>query len=294
MESLSEFTPTFRAPDREIESNNATSKVPDCIKELPSPDPSRQPLDISELSQEVSRLSDKNFTQLEYPRPNPKTGTRRFNVDPALPRQKFGLVTFIPAKGASPDKDGCYGVFKLRGNFETEMEADKWSENLIRNFDNFAEIDYVFVGNYFPLMDSNDIYTRSTREIDIRKLTNDTVKDAVRQKEMEEQKQIREIEERQRKLLDKSNEEEKDKSYTDLDYYIQIRVKKANALYVIDEAQKKIKEAEGVVEKVSVEISDLDEKFPNYKDEFFSRYEAAIKATGGNIKDNPMVAFMNR
>ena len=278
----------FRAPDREVSNTSSTSTVPQCIKDIPTPDPSRSSLNESQLSEEMSRLHHTEFTKLEYPR------TRRFNVDPAIPHQKFGLISFIPSKNSCPDKDGCYGVIKLRGNFSTEQEADKWSERLIRDFDNFAEIDYAYVGNYFPLMDSNEIYTRSTREIDIRKLVNDTVKDATRQKEMEEQKQIKEIEERQRKLLDRSNEEEKDKSYDDLDYYVQIRVKKANALYVIDEAEKKIKEAQAVVEKVKVEIEELDSKHPTYNNEFLAKYEAAIKATGGNISNNPIIGFMNR
>jgi hypothetical protein len=288
MEALSDVLPTFRAPDREISSTNSTSKVPECIQSLPTPDPSRYSLNNDQLSQEMSRLVTKDFTKLEF------TRTRKFNIDPPLDHQRIGLGSFIPAKGAMPDKDGCYGIFKLRGNFGTELEADRWSERIIRDYDNFAEIDYVYVGHYFPLMDSNEIYTRSTREIDIRKLTNDTYKDAVRQKEMEEQKQIREIEERQRKLLDKSNEEEKDKSFTDLEYYIQIRVKKANALYVIDEAQKKITEAQAVVDKVSVEISEIDNLHPTYKEEFFTRYEAAIKATGGNVKDNPIASYMKQ
>jgi len=154
---------TFRAADREIANNSGTTNIPQCIKDLPTPDPSRSSLTESQLSAEMSRLQHKEFTKLEFPR------VRRFNVDPAIPHQKFGLISFIPSKNACPDNDGCYGVIKLRGNFSTEQEADKWSERLIRDFDNFAEIDYAFVGNYFPLMDSNEIYTRSTREIDIDK-----------------------------------------------------------------------------------------------------------------------------
>ena len=287
MESF-DIKSAFRPSDREIANNTTTTHVPEPIQNLPIPDPSRQSLTDSQVQEEKTRLINPGFTKLEYPR------TRRFRADPYIQGQRYGLVSFIPSKNASPDKDGCYGVLKLRGNFSTEQEADLWSEKLIREYDNFAEIDYVFVGDYFPLMDSNEIYTRTTREIDVRQLTVNTVKDAYKQKELEDQKQIKEIEERQRKLLDRSNEEEKDKSFTDLDYYIQIRVKKANALYVIDEAEKKMKEAQAVVDNVKGEIEDLDSKYPEYQKEFLSRYESAIKATGGNPANNPIINFMNK
>ena len=163
---------------------------------------------------------------------------------------------------------------------------------LVRDFDNFAEIDYVYVGNDFPLMDSNEIYTKSTREIDVRKMTNDVVKAAQKEKEMKERKEIEEIQSRQRKLLDKTNAQEEDESYDDLDYYVKLRFKKANALYTIDEAQKKVKEAEAVVEKTAKEIEELDSKNPTYKDEFMERYEQAIKNISGDIKSNPVIPFM--
>jgi len=55
-----------------------------------------------------------------------------------------------------------------------------------------------------------------------------------------------------------------------------------------------MKEAQAVVDKVKVEIEELDAKHPTYNNEFLSKYEAAIKATGGNISNNPIIGFMNR
>jgi len=280
---------TFRSGDEERPNVDKTNEEPQCIKDLPVPEPDRVALTDKQLSEEMSRLVSKDYVQLEFPR------KRKFRVDPKVPGQQFGLVSFIPSKGANPDTNGCYGVLKLRGNFQTEAEADKWSEHLVRNFDNFSEIDMVYVGNDFPLMHDNTIYTKTTREIDIRKLVDDTTKSAMREKEMKEQQEIKEMQERQKRLLDKTNSDEKDRAdEKDIDYYVQLRVKKANALFVIDEAEKKIKEAQGVVEKSSVEIEELDKEFPDYAKEFLARYENAIKATGGNMGSNPLIPFMHK
>ena len=287
MNPVDEVAPvSFRGPETEKSNTDHTNVVPQCMSDLPLPDPSRQSLSTEQLQEEKTRLVNKEFTKLEYPR------TRKFRVDPKISGQMFGLISFVPAKGAFPDAQGCFGVLRLRGNFATEQEADKWSDMIVRDFDNFAEIDYVYVGNDFPLMDSNEIYTRATREIDIRKMTNDVVKAAQKEKEHKERKEIEDLQNRERKLLDKTNAQEEDESYDDLDYYVKLRFKKANALYTIAEAERKMKEAHEVVDKTSKEIEEKDEKNPEFKDEFMARYEQAIKNISGDIKSNPVVQYM--
>jgi len=287
MNPVDEVAPvSFRGPETEKSNTDHTNVVPQCIKDLPTPDPSRQSLTHEQLQEEKTRLVNKEFTKLEYPI------KRKFRVDPKVAGQVYGLVSFVPSKGAFPDSEGCYGVLRLRGNFGTELEADKWSDMIVRDFDNFAEIDYVYVGNDFPLMDTNEIYTRTTREIDVRKLTNDVVKAAQKEKEHKERKEIEDIQNRERKLLDKTHSQEEDESYDDLDFYVKLRFKKANALYTIHEAEKKMKEAHEVVQKTAKEIEDMDAKHPDFKDEFLARYEQAIKNISGDIKSNPVVPFM--
>ena len=34
----------------------------------------------------------------------------RYYADPNLPNQKIALVSFVPSKGATPDKDNIYGM----------------------------------------------------------------------------------------------------------------------------------------------------------------------------------------
>jgi hypothetical protein len=278
----------FKA-DVEKSREQGTNQAPQCIRDMPKPEALRQPLNDQQTIDAKSQLVDKNFVSLTYPR------NLKFRIDPRIPGQAIGLVSFIPSRGATPDSDGCFGVLKLRGNFPTVEEADNWSENLIRNYDSFAEIDMVYIGRDFPLMLNNDIYTATTREIDVRKKVDDVTKSALKAKKEDEEREIKEIQERQQRLLNPSNEEEKEKSLDDdLDYYIQLKVKKANAELVIDEANKKKDEAQVVAEKTAMEISELDSKYPEYKDEYMAKYQKALAAVGADMTKNPLIDYMRK
>jgi hypothetical protein len=224
---------------------------------------------------------------MDYPR------RMKFRIDPSIPGQQVGLISFIPSKGAIPDNDGCFGLLKLRGNFNTEQDADAMSEHLVRNVDTYTPIDMVYIGKEFPLFLDNSIYVKETREIDVRKKIEDSKKDHLKAKKEEEQKEIAEIEERQKKLLNHNNEEEKEeKGYDDLEFYTQLRVKKANALAMIDECKRKIEEAQAVIDKTDKDIEELDEKDPSFKEQYLAKYTNALKAVGADVNMNPLVQYM--
>ena len=64
----------------------------------------------------------------------------RFYSDPQLQNQNYGLISFVPSKGATPDTDGDFGMLKIRGTFSTEDEAMLRAEYLIRNGDSYHSI----------------------------------------------------------------------------------------------------------------------------------------------------------
>lgn len=278
---------TFKSDEEKVNVERST-REPQCMTDRPRPDAQRQPLTEAQAQCAKSQLVNKEFVALEYPR------TLKFRVDPRIPSQSIGLISFIPSRGASPDSDGCFGVLKLRGNFPTVAEADDWSENLIRNYDSFGIIDMVHVGRDFPVMINNDIYTATTREIDVRKKVDDVTKSHLKAKQEEEKKEMKEIQERQQKLLNPTNQEEKEQSLDDLDYYIQLKVKKANADMVIDEADKRRREATEVSEKTGKELEELDAKFPDYKEEYMGRYQNALQAVGTDMTKNPLIDYMRK
>jgi hypothetical protein len=278
---------TFRADV--TTSNNDQGVIPQCIKEYYKEPiyPNRQPLTDDQTLQAKSDLVNDKFVKMDYPK------RMKFRVDPPIPGQQVGLISFIPSKNAIPDNDGCFGLLKLRGNFYSEQDADVMSENLIRNVDTYTPIDMVYIGKEFPLFLDNTKYVKETREIDIRKKIEETKKEHLKSKKEEEQKEIAEIEERQKKLLNHNNDDEKEeKGYDDLEFYTQLKVKKASALAMIEECKKKIEEAQLVIDKTEKDILDLDEQNPTFKQEYLQKYTNALKSVGADIADNPLIQHM--
>jgi hypothetical protein len=276
----------FRLPDDEKQNIERSAKPPQCMLDLPKQNLTRENLTDDQLEVYKTQCLRNDGTKLECIR------SMKFYIDPKIPGQHFGLVSFIPSKGATPDNDGCFGVLKVRGNFHSEEEADKWSERLIREYDNYSEIDVIYVGRPFPLMANNEIYTRSTREIDVKKKVDDVTKSAIKDKMLKDQQELKEIQQRQSKLLNKSTEEQKEKSLDDLEYYTELRVKKASALATIEDCHKREKEAESVQAETSSEIEKLDKLYPEYQKEYMEKYENALRAIGADITKNPIIKYM--
>ena len=287
MEALLDTTNDFRSGDKETTNNNLATTVPQCIKNIPPTNPSREALTDDQMRLASVGCKNKAFMTLKYPR------EAKFRIDPHINSQSIGLISFYPAEGAIPDSEGSFGVLKLRGNFPTMRDADNWADNLIRFHDSLSEIDFVYVGQDFPLFVNNEKYTKATREIDIRKTVDDTVRYNQKQKAEREDREIKEIEERQKALLDKTHEKEKNTIFKDLDFYIALRVKRANALMTIDKAEEKKKEAHEVAERTLIEIADLEKEHPDYLEEYMERYKREIEKTGANVTQNPLIKYMN-
>lgn len=258
----------------------ATKGAPECIKSLPV-DPVRDNLTAEQL-ESAQELKNTNFMKLEFPR------SRKVRVDPELNHQRFALISFIPSKNATPDEDGCFGVAKVRGVFANIEEADEWANNLIRNYDSYAEIDFVPVGREFPVMADNMVYVRETREVDVRKILDKTTKEYLDKKREQEKQQIEEIKQRQKELQELPKEEDKDS----IDYYIKLRVKRATSLMRKDEARAVMNQCAQVIDATGVELNEVEEKHPEYAKEYLEQYEKALKDTGIKVQDNPLIKYM--
>lgn len=260
--------------------HQATKGAPDCIKAIPV-DVTRDNLTQEQL-ESAQQLKNTQFLQLEFPR------TRRVRVDPEINNQHFALISFVPSSGATPDSDGCFGVAKVRGVFPTVEEADEWANNLIRNFDSYAEIDFVPVGREFPVMADNMIYVRETREVDVRKILDKTTKEYLDKKREQEKQQIEEIKQRQKELQELPKEEDKDS----IDYYIKLRVKRATSLMRKDEARNVMNQCNHVIDATGVELNEVEEKHPEFAKKYLEQYETALKESGIKPADNPLIKYM--
>lgn len=232
------------------------------------PDQTSPPLTNDESENAIKELNNTAFTS-KFPRVD------RTYADPALALQTIGLISFIPAKGATPNDKGIYGFAKLRGNFQTEAEASQRAEFLIRNVDSYHQIFHTYVGRPFPLTNSSD-YSATTDEIDIRKDTAESISTDLRTKKSDDEQAMKEIKEREKQLLEESKREEADP----YDNYITLRVKKAQLSWTYLEHQKKMAEVKEILIKTRKDIEDLDGEFPEFKDSYYEKYVQARKEAG--------------
>jgi hypothetical protein len=202
---------------------------------------------------------------------------RRY-ADPPLQLQRFGLVSFVPAKGATPNPKGIYGFAKLRGNFATVPECGEQSEKLIRTVDSYHKIYTTYVGRPFPLTVSSD-YSAETTEVDMRKDVTDTYRNDLKKKRAKEEKDMSEIKEREEALLAESTREEDDPELLQ-DTYITLRVKQAQLAWTYLETEKKMSEMKESILKTRKELAEMEEQDPTYKETYFKKYMDARTQAG--------------
>lgn len=229
---------------------------------------SEPPLNAEQTESAIKELNNTSFTD-KFPRVD------RTYADPIIPMQYIGLISFVPAKGATPNENGVYGFAKLRGNYSNEIEANERAVHLIKNVDSHHQIYHTYVGRPFPITISSD-YSATTDEIDIRKEMTKDISTNIRKNKDNEEKEIREIKEREEKLIEESKKEEVDP----YEEYITLRVKKAQLTWTYLEHMKKITEIKEIIIKTRVQVSEYDEKFPEYKDSYYEKYMKARRESG--------------
>lgn len=260
-------------------------KVPDCMKEVlssSSKDTSREPLNRNELSEAISELRNNTFVK-KFPR------TMKYSSDPVHSNQVYSLHTFIPSKGAKPDKDGCFGVIKIRGTFGNLSEADERSEQIIREVDSTQTIYTGYVGKPFPLtLKSN--YTENINEVDMQSKIKEIVNGDLKMKRRQEKQEINEIKEREKQLHEDVNP---DKDDDPLEIYTELQQKRANILASREQYEEALKKTEPILERTLALIAKLDEDDPSHRENYLERYTNALNKVGIPTTNNPIIKFMN-
>jgi hypothetical protein len=203
----------------------------------------------------------------------------RTYADPVYQNQIYCLHSFVPTKGSKPDDQGVYGFIKCRGTFYTLEEANQRAEHIIQQYDSYHEIHTGFVGRPFPIAADTAKYVKETKEIDIRKKAMEAVSDDIKGKRDHEKKEIEEIKERERKLLQQSSDVQEGKYQEDpLDKYTTLHVKKANLVYTYVETQKKMKDMQNLIKQAYKEIRKMDEEDDSLQKLYYDKYMAARRA----------------
>ncbi len=226
------------------------------------------PLTEDEGDEAVKDLHKKEYVY-KYPRKD------RSYADPDLPLQTYGLISFVPAKGAQPNARGIYGFAKLRGNFKTLAEADQRAEHIIRNHDSYHNISTCWVGRPFPFTNER-AFSEDVREIDIRKEEAESMSEAIKRMKKKDKREIEEIQERERLL----KEDVKKDDVEPFDNYITNKVKKAQLTWTYQEHAKKMEECKNLIIKARNTLDELDSEYPDFKHKYFDKYMEARKSAG--------------
>jgi hypothetical protein len=197
-------------------------------------------------------------------------------ADPAIPLQQYGLVSFVPSKGATPDADGVFGFAKLRGNFQTKGEANERSEFLIRNVDSYHTIFHAYVGRPFPITLSEK-YCSEVGEIDIRKKATDTISEDVKAKRDHQKQEVEEIKNREKRLLDEGKEDYVEDPF---ERYVTLRVKKAQLVWGYKNTMDQLNKMKDVITKTRADITAMDAENPEFNTKHYDRYMTARRDAG--------------
>lgn len=223
--------------------------------------------------EDVIKAMNTKYKSLEFPEID------RQYADPAIMNQNIVLVSFIPSKNARPDEDNIYGMMKVRGVYATEEEANERAEYLIRNHDSYHEIYHAFVGRPFPIT-NHDGYEKELQTIDIRKKTVRLISEDILNKKREEEKEVREMQDREKKLLDDSKRAKEDIPDDPYDVYITDQVKRAQLIWTYNETMKKCNQMKDLIKVTSETIAQAESSNPTYRDQYMEKYMKARKDAG--------------
>lgn len=201
----------------------------------------------------------------------------KYFADPIFNNQMYCLHSFVPSKGATPDDQGIFGFMKCRGSCQTQQEASQRAEWIIRNVDSYHKIQTCYSGRPFPVCVDTQKYVKETIDVDIRKKIQDTLSEDVKAKREEEKREMEDIKEREKKLLDESKE---DYVHDPLEKYTVLRVKKANLEWTYKKTLEKMDEMKRNILKVRNEIKEMDDTDSSYMDQYYEKYMEARRVSG--------------
>lgn len=235
----------------------------------------RNQLPPDQVDLAISALNVKdNLTYIKYD---------RLYADPVIPNQVFCLHSFVPSKGATPDRDGIYGMIKFRGVFSELDEASKHAEYLIKNTDSYHHIYHSYCGRPIPLT-RDPRYVSERSEVAVDEKLAKIVSEEVKTRREEERREVKEIQERERRL--RKGDDVENKEEDDEEKYTVLNVKRAQLTWTYVENMKKLEEIKNNIIKARKQIAEYDEKFPDFKNTYFEKYKKARRDTGFNTDDS--------
>lgn len=198
-------------------------------------------------------------------------------ADPPINNQTIGNVSFMLFDEPKKTKNGknMYGFFKLRGVWNGEQQAKFEASKIIREIDSKYPIKLSPVGVWLPITEDEDA---SKDKIDVKIKENEIhLRDeAAKEKEAENKKIQRELEEREKEL--KSGDIYDDPA--SLKYY---SMRMITSLRLREERSRLLKQLSSIdtnITKVNKELLGLERTNPQYKDEWVECYNIERRKSG--------------
>lgn len=212
-------------------------------------------------------------------------------IDPD-PTPKYYLISFCPAKGASPDKDGFFGFAKVRGAFDNDEERDARAELLIQKHDSYHEIYHGKVGHPFPICTEAARHAMSVKDVDISKKVSEVVSSDVRSKVNAEKIEMEEIKKQEKNLLQNSIDERNGTPVNER--YIELAVKRSNQIYCVLQAQNKVIEYKRALKNTVIDMKKIEIENPGIEKNLLETYTKAcgLASVPVNPTDNVVIRYM--
>lgn len=214
----------------------------------------------------------------------------RLYSDPQVRGQNYALFSFNPTNGANPDKDGFYGFIKVRGVFNRLEEAEEKSKELIKHF-SAKQIFVCEVGSPTPLQANaskeNVVEVENTEQDEHSKYT-----ELIKEQGIKEKQQIDDIKKRVEALKEdvKKDPNEKDP----MQIYLELNQKRATHAYLYMQHKEKLEETKNIVLRTRTQIAEMDEKYPNLKEEFIDHYKKTCEECGINRATDDMAVMIKK
>jgi Family of unknown function (DUF5832) len=212
-------------------------------------------------------------------------------ADPQLRGQNYALYSFVPSRDVQPDADGVYGFIKIRGAFNRVEEAEERAKELIQYF-SASKVFMCELGVPTPV--KSRVESDNVLEVENPRKNADVVKftDLMKDQSADEKHQIEEIKQREEQLKEDVAKKPEDKE--PIQIYLELSHKRATCAYLYTQHKNKLQETKDIIIATRKQLSDMDEKHPNLKQEYMDHYNKTCADCGIDKATDDMAVMIKK
>ena len=135
-------------------------------------------------------------------------------------------------------------------------------------------------------------YEKELQTIDIRKKTVDLISEDILSKKCQEKKEMEELQEKERVLLEESKRAQDGVPEDPFEVYITNQVKRAQLLWTYRETKKKMDQMKESFQSAQTIIKELDENNPSFHSDYKEKYMKARRDAGIPDSDESFIQYL--